>query len=50
MMRRCGSALMVLASGLLVGPGRAGEDAAQAERLARVREIHGAAGPWAVAG
>jgi formylmethanofuran dehydrogenase subunit E len=50
MMRRCGLAFMVLASGLLADTGRAGDDAAVAERLARVREIHGAAGPWAVAG
>jgi hypothetical protein len=50
MMRRCGPALMVLVSGLLFGPGGDGEDAAQAERLARVREIEHAAGPRAVAG
>lgn len=50
MMRRCGLALMVLVSGVLVRSGRAGDDAVVAERLARVREIHGAAGPWAVAG
>jgi formylmethanofuran dehydrogenase subunit E len=50
MKQRCGVAMMVLASGVLAGSGRAGDDAAVAERLARVREIHGAAGPWAVAG
>jgi formylmethanofuran dehydrogenase subunit E len=50
MMRRCGWVMMVLTSGLLAGSGRAGDDAAVAERLARVREIHGAAGPWAVSG
>ncbi len=50
MLRRCGLAFMVLAHGILAGPGRAGDDAAVAERLGRVREIHGAAGPWAVAG
>ena len=50
MMRRCGLALMVLVCGASAGSGRAGDDAVVAERLARVREIHGAAGPWAVAG
>jgi formylmethanofuran dehydrogenase subunit E len=50
MMRRCSVALMVLTCGVLAGSVRAGDDAAVAERLARVREIHGAAGPWAVAG
>ena len=50
MVRRCGLALMVLASSVLAGSGWAGDDSAVAERLARVREIHGAAGPWAVAG
>jgi hypothetical protein len=35
---------MGLASGALAGSGRPGDDAAVAERLARVREIHGAAG------
>jgi formylmethanofuran dehydrogenase subunit E len=43
-------AFVVLASGLLTGSGRAADDAAVVERLARVREIHGAVGPWAVAG
>ena len=45
MMRRCGLAFMALAASLLAGGGRAGDDAAVAERLARVREIPGAAGP-----
>jgi formylmethanofuran dehydrogenase subunit E len=34
----------------LLGSGPAEGDKAVAERLARVREIHGAVGPWAVAG
>jgi formylmethanofuran dehydrogenase subunit E len=50
MIRRCSLILIVMASGPLSGTGRAGDDAAVAERMARVREIHGAAGPWAVAG
>ncbi len=50
MIRRWSLMLIVMASGSLSGTGRAGDDAAVAERMARVREIHGAAGPWAVAG
>lgn len=50
MRRRCSLALAVLVSGLLLGSGPATDDPAVAGRLARVREIHGAAGPWAVAG
>ena len=48
MVRRCGLALMVLASSVLAGSGWAGDDSAVAERLARVREIHGgpAHGRW----
>jgi hypothetical protein len=45
MMRRRGLAFLVLAASLLAGSGRAGDDASVAERLARVREIPGAAGP-----
>lgn len=48
--RRFGLALSVLACGLLSGSGLADSDAVVAERLARVRDIHGAIGPWAVAG
>ena len=42
------SALVVLA--VLVGLGPAPDESAVKERLDRVREYHGAAGPWAVAG
>jgi formylmethanofuran dehydrogenase subunit E len=50
MMRRYCLALMVLACGLVATSGWAGDDKVVAERMARVREIHGAVGPWAVAG
>jgi formylmethanofuran dehydrogenase subunit E len=50
MIRRCSVVLMVLASGFFVRPGDASDDAVVAERLLRVREVHGVAGPWAVAG
>ena len=41
---------MILASALMITADQPSESARVSECLARVREIHGAAGPWAVAG
>ena len=45
MMRRYGATVMALASGTTAASGRAGEDAAVAERVAWVWEIRGATRP-----
>ncbi len=50
MLRRGRLIVPVVALGLMLGSGPPADETAIAERLARVRDIHGAAGPWAVVG
>ncbi len=50
MTRRSHLTIVAAGIGLMLGSGPAGGDPKVQERLARVREIHGGTGPWAVAG
>jgi formylmethanofuran dehydrogenase subunit E len=50
MSRRTNLTILAASLGFLLGSGPGSDEAQVNERLARVKEVHGAAGPWAVAG